>query len=92
MKTELEEFVRISKRLGRDKSLVLGSFGNTSVKTEDGRYMLIKASGTRLKDMTSHSGWRQLQTRKVLDILDDETLKALDPGVHQVFNRSLLKT
>ena len=30
---------------------MLGGGGNTSVKTEDGRYMYIKASGTALKDM-----------------------------------------
>lgn len=92
MKTELEDFVRLSKRLGQNKSLVLGSFGNTSVKTEDGRYMLIKASGTRLKDMTPQTGWRQLQTQKVLDILDDEAITAIDPGAQPDLNSALLKT
>ncbi|MHC4551746.1 MAG: class II aldolase/adducin family protein [Planctomycetota bacterium] len=92
MKTELENFFRISKRLGKDKSLVLGSFGNTSVKTDDGRYMMIKASGTRLKDMTSHAGWRQLRIQQVLDLLDDEALKALDSDHNHTVNDALLKT
>ena len=92
MKAEIDEFVRISKRLGRDPSLVLGSFGNTSVKTTDGRYMLIKASGTRLKDMTAENGWRTVQTQKVLDILSDESLKALDPAAGARLNNALLDT
>ena len=83
MKIPLQKLIQISNRLGSDPSLVLGTFGNTSVKTDDGRFMYIKASGTCLKDMTADCGWRKLQTQKVIDILNDNTLKHIDPAEHE---------
>ena len=49
MNEELRELVKISNAVGSDSSLVLGGFGNTSVKTADGKFMYIKQSGTALK-------------------------------------------
>jgi rhamnose utilization protein RhaD (predicted bifunctional aldolase and dehydrogenase) len=44
MDTALNELISMSNKVGKDKSLVLGNYGNTSVKTDDGRYMFIKAT------------------------------------------------
>ena len=74
MVNALRELVRISNTVGRDSALVLGGFGNTSVKTADGKYMYIKASGTALKEMDSKSGWRRLCVNSVLAILKDKSL------------------
>jgi len=74
MVNALRELVRISNTVGRDSALVLGGFGNTSVKTADGKYMYIKASGTALKEMDSKSGWRRLCVNSVLAILKDKSI------------------
>jgi len=80
MNEELRELVKISKAVGSDSSLVLGGFGNTSVKTADGRFMYIKQSGTALKDMTSRGGWRRLKLDSVVGILRDGSLAKMAAG------------
>lgn len=73
----LRELVSISREVGKDPSMVLGAFGNTSVKTPDGRYMYIKASSTALKDMSLKKGWKRLKLRAVLSILSDSSVRRL---------------
>ncbi len=77
MDKALSDLIRISKATGRDPSLVQGGGGNTSVKTADGKYMYIKASGTALKDMNAKSGWRRLRLDKVIEIVEDKKLAKL---------------
>ena len=88
----LRHLVRISKAVGKDTSLVQGGGGNTSVKSADGRYMFIKASGTALKDMDERHGWRRLRLDSVLAILDDRSLSKLAPGEREsrIMSRLLL--
>lgn len=74
MNKQLQDLVKISNTVGVDNSLVQGGGGNTSIKTDDGKYMYIKASGTALKDMSSRRGWRRLRTEDVLDVLADKAL------------------
>lgn len=78
MDKALADLVRISNVTGKDPALVLGGGGNTSVKTEDGKYMYIKASGTALKDMCPQRGWRRLRIEPVLAIIRDKSLPKLD--------------
>jgi NAD(P)-dependent dehydrogenase (short-subunit alcohol dehydrogenase family)/rhamnose utilization protein RhaD (predicted bifunctional aldolase and dehydrogenase) len=78
MDKALADLIRMSNLTGKDPALVLGGGGNTSVKTEDGRYMYIKASGTALKDMNEERGWRRLRIEPVLAILRDRSLPRLD--------------
>ncbi len=78
MDKALQDLIRISKTTGKDPELVLGGGGNTSVKTADGKYMYIKASGTALKDMSADAGWRRLRIESVLSILSDQSLGKLD--------------
>ncbi len=79
MDKALADLIRISNTTGKDPALVLGGGGNTSVKTEDGRHMYIKASGTALKDMSEQRGWRRLRIEPVLAIIQDRSLNKLDP-------------
>ena len=58
--TALADLIKISNAVGKDTLLVQGGGGNTSVKTADGKYMYIKASGTLLKDMDAQTGWRRM--------------------------------
>ena len=74
MDNALKELITVSNTIGTDSSLVLGSFGNASVKAEGGRYMYIKTSGTALKDMSSKLGWRRLEVRSVKTILKDKSI------------------
>jgi len=79
MDKALADLIRISNTAGKDPALVLGGGGNTSVKTEDGKHMYIKASGTALKDMNEQRGWRRLRIEPVLAIIQDKSLNKLDP-------------
>ncbi|MBP7053571.1 MAG: SDR family oxidoreductase [Phycisphaerae bacterium] len=78
MNKALADLIRMSNITGKDPALVLGGGGNTSVKTEDGKHMYIKASGTALKDMNEQRGWRRLRIAPVLAIIQDKSLSKLD--------------
>ncbi len=77
MDRALADLIRISREVGSDLALVQGGGGNTSVKTADGQFMYVKASGTALKDMSETRGWRRLRLAPVLDSLCDPALAAL---------------
>ncbi len=89
MNKALADLIKISKGTGRDRTLVQGGGGNTSVKTDDGKYMYIKASGTALKDMNKQRGWRRMRLDSVLSILKDKSMAQLDVQVREaeVVNR-----
>ena len=88
----LTELIKISNTVGKDTSLVQGGGGNTSVKTKDGGYMYIKASGTALRDMNRQKGWRRLRLDSVLSIIKDKSIAQLDVYSREteVVNRLLL--
>jgi NAD(P)-dependent dehydrogenase (short-subunit alcohol dehydrogenase family)/rhamnose utilization protein RhaD (predicted bifunctional aldolase and dehydrogenase) len=92
MDKALAELIRISNIAGKDSTLVQGGGGNTSVKSTDGKYMYIKASGTALKDMNERNGWRRLRLEPVLAIIKDDSLAQLDTHTREteVVNRLLL--
>lgn len=92
MDKALADLIRISNVTGKDTTLVQGGGGNTSVKTADGKYMYIKASGTALKDMNTKKGWRRLRLAPVLSIIEDKSLAQLDAGKREpeVVDRLLL--
>jgi len=92
MNKALEDLIRISNETGVDPTLVQGGGGNTSVKTDDGRYMYIKASGTALKDMNAKEGWRRLRLDLARSVVQDESLAKMDPQRREpeVVNRLLL--
>lgn len=76
----LGDFIRLSVSVGSDPLLVQGGGGNTSAKTDDGKFMYIKASGTALKDASETSGWRRMRIDQVLSVLNDDTLSELSPA------------
>jgi rhamnose utilization protein RhaD (predicted bifunctional aldolase and dehydrogenase) len=78
MDKALIDLIRISNVTGGDSMLAAGVGGNTSVKSDDGKYMYIKASGTALKDMSENQGWRRLNIGCVLEILRDRQIGRLD--------------
>jgi NAD(P)-dependent dehydrogenase (short-subunit alcohol dehydrogenase family)/rhamnose utilization protein RhaD (predicted bifunctional aldolase and dehydrogenase) len=88
----LTDLIRISNIVGKDPALVQGGGGNTSVKTADGRYMYIKASGTALKDMSTAQGWRRMSLDSVLAIIQDPSITKLQTQTREVevVNRLLL--
>jgi rhamnose utilization protein RhaD (predicted bifunctional aldolase and dehydrogenase) len=92
MDKALAELIKISRGTGGDPTLVQGGGGNTSVKTEDGKYMYIKASGTALKDMNEKQGWRRLRVDSALSIVRDKSIAQLDTQKREieVVNRLLL--
>lgn len=92
MDKALVDLIKISNVTGKDKTLVQGGGGNTSVKTDDGKYMYIKASGTALKDMNAKKGWRRLRLDEVLSVVQDKSLAKLDASKREplVVDRLLL--
>jgi rhamnose utilization protein RhaD (predicted bifunctional aldolase and dehydrogenase) len=92
MDKALAELIRISNETGVDPTLVQGGGGNTSVKTEDSRYMYIKASGTALKDMNQKEGWRRLRLDLARSVVKDKSLAEMEPQRREpeVVNRLLL--
>ena len=92
MNKALTDLIRISNATGVDPTLVQGGGGNTSVKTEDGQYMYIKASGTALKDMNSKQGWRRLRLDLARSVVLDKSLAKIEPQRREpeVVNRLLL--
>jgi rhamnose utilization protein RhaD (predicted bifunctional aldolase and dehydrogenase) len=77
MNKALADLIRISNITGKDPALIQGGGGNTSVKTPDGKFMYIKASGTNLKDMNKHAGWCKLRLASVLAVIKDKSIAAL---------------
>ena len=73
----LEELLHISHVLGTNPLLVQAGGGNTSVKDRDGRYMLVKASGTPLGAMTSCKGWVAVDLEGVRALLTKKELRTL---------------
>ena len=88
----LADLIRVSNAVGKDPALVQGGGGNTSVKTTDGKYMYIKASGTALKDMSKTQGWRRMHLDSVLAIIQDKSITKLEGQTREVevVNRLLL--
>ena len=80
MDRALRDLIAISRAVGADPALVQGGGGNTSVKSVDGKFMYIKASGTALKDMSELAGWRRLSMRGVKAILTEPELPTLGPA------------
>ena len=74
MDKALADLIKISNTTGKDPALTQAAGGNTSVKTDDGKYMFIKASGTALKDMSPHRGWRKLHLDKIHGVIKDKCL------------------
>ena len=92
MDEALSQLIRISNTVGKDPTLVQGGGGNTSVKTADGKYMYIKASGTALKDMNTKGGWRRLRIDLARSVVKDRSLAKMAPQRREpeVVNRLLL--
>jgi len=78
MNADLADMLKISHGVGRDRRLVQGGGGNTSVKTNDGAAMFVKASGTALGEMQEGRGYRLVDVRACVDILTDEQLAAME--------------
>ncbi|MBN2270140.1 MAG: class II aldolase [Sedimentisphaerales bacterium] len=79
MNQALADLIKISRETGADPTLVQGGGGNTSVKTADGKYMYIKASGTALKDMSEKVGWRRLRLETALSVVKDKEIAQMPP-------------
>lgn len=74
----LNTLIKISNKVGADPMLVQGGGGNTSVKTDDGKYMYIKASGTALKDMNTQKGWRKVCVDDLIALVNDVKLEKIE--------------
>ncbi|MHC4480932.1 MAG: SDR family NAD(P)-dependent oxidoreductase, partial [Planctomycetota bacterium] len=74
MDRNLQDLLRISNAVGADPRLVQGGGGNTSVKTDGGRLMYVKASGTSLAEMREGRGYRLVEVQACAAVVEDEEL------------------
>jgi len=82
-KESLAQLIAISRAVGGNLDYVQAGGGNTSVKSQDGRTMAIKASGTPLTAMSEAAGWVELDTARVLSIFDRRDLATLDSNTRE---------
>ena len=82
-KDSLGQLIAISRAVGANLDNVQAGGGNTSVKSQDGRRMAIKASGTPLTAMSEAAGWVELDTAGVLSIFDRGDLATLESSVRE---------
>jgi rhamnose utilization protein RhaD (predicted bifunctional aldolase and dehydrogenase) len=89
---DLAKLIQISNATGKDPALTQAAGGNTSVKTDDGKYMFIKASGTALKDMNANRGWRKLHLDKLHGVIKDKCLAKMptDRREREIISRHLI--
>jgi hypothetical protein len=81
---DLADMLKVSHDVGRDPRLVQGGGGNTSVKTDGGARMYVKASGTALGDMEEGRGYRLVDVAQCVGILEDEEIKALEEEMERL--------
>jgi NAD(P)-dependent dehydrogenase (short-subunit alcohol dehydrogenase family)/rhamnose utilization protein RhaD (predicted bifunctional aldolase and dehydrogenase) len=79
----LAQLIAISRAVGANPDYVQAGGGNTSVKSQDGRRMAIKASGTPLTAMSESAGWVELDTAGVLSIFDRKDLATLETNARE---------
>jgi NAD(P)-dependent dehydrogenase (short-subunit alcohol dehydrogenase family)/rhamnose utilization protein RhaD (predicted bifunctional aldolase and dehydrogenase) len=74
---DIRALVKISREVGSDDRLVQAGGGNTSVKSADGKRMLIKASGTGLRAMSPERGYVTMAMKPLLALLADQRVAAM---------------
>ena len=79
MDEDLKNLLRISNSVGSDPRLVQGGGGNTSVKTDGGRRMYVKASGTSLREMREGRGYRLVDVAGCIAVVEDRMLAGFPP-------------
>lgn len=67
MKKSIDAIIDISQYAGLRVDYTQGGGGNTSVKTDDGKLLLIKASGYKLKDVYPDNAFVAVDQNKVYD-------------------------
>jgi len=77
MDQDLQDMIEMSRAAGADCRLVQAGGGNTSVKTDEGRLMFVKASGTSMAQMQEGRGYRVADVAKCLEILQDKSLQEM---------------
>jgi NAD(P)-dependent dehydrogenase (short-subunit alcohol dehydrogenase family)/rhamnose utilization protein RhaD (predicted bifunctional aldolase and dehydrogenase) len=77
---DLKDMLNISNTVGKDPRLVQGGGGNTSVKTDGGRLMYVKASGTSLAEMREGAGYRLVDVGKCIAIVEEAGLRQMLPA------------
>jgi len=76
----LDHLLHVSHVLGSNDQLVQAGGGNTSVKCDEGRVMLIKASGTPLGRMSAERGWVAVDLAKLRVVFERPELRTCAPG------------
>jgi len=83
MDADLEDMVRISQAVGAFPRWVQGGGGNTSVKTDGGRSMYVKASGTALADVAEGRGYRLVDVPRCAAVATDPAPAQLDAACRE---------
>lgn len=71
-KEKIEDLIKLSNSIGNIKAYIQGGGGNTSIKISD-NLMAVKASGTKLKDMSLEKGYCILNYKELNKYLSSIT-------------------
>ncbi len=96
LQSTLDKLFHISHVLGSNDLFTQAGGGNTSVKTEDGRVMCIKASGTPLGQMCEERGWVAVDLAKLQAVFATPDLRTCPTAererrVLELLNASILE-
>ena len=89
MKNTIENLVNISQYAGNRVDYTQGGGGNTSVKTDDGKLLLIKASGYKLKDVCPTNAFVCVDQNKIFNYYN--TVNANDGADHEKESADIAK-
>ena len=89
MKQAINSLVNISEYAGNRVDYTQGGGGNTSVKTDDGKLLLIKASGYKLKDVCPTNAFVAVDQNKVYTYYN--TVDINDGADHEKESATLAK-
>ena len=89
-KAKLDVFIQLCHRVGERQDLTQGAGGNVSVKWNE--WMIIKASGCCLADVSTTSGWSLLQYANPYEKyrLEYGDKPSIETCVHQVMDKSVV--
>lgn len=90
MEKYIEQLIDISQYAGQRVDYTQGGGGNTSVKSDDARFMFIKASGYKLKEVSKSNAFVCVDQKKIFNFYNSK--EANDGCDHEEESSKLAKT
>lgn len=90
MKSDIQDFVQISRYAGMRNDLAQAGGGNTSVKLDE-QVMLVKSSGIQLADVSEKNGYTSVDYHLIVDYLKENIKSGEEPVLTEETGKTLLQ-